>query len=226
MSLLRAAPLALSLWCAACDDTRTAAPPTTVPVHPSTARSAMPANSAPPKPTAPLPAPPSGEPPAAPDPNAEVDEAVRTMLDPHGGPGHNHAKAEAFEVLAAHPQLATERLLTLTNEKDPPVNILLALGRLGRDEAVDPLARALETATDPATVIAAQALGEHPSPRALAALEKALRSSRAQVVASASIALAARGDKAACPALAAVASHPDPHAREWVEKARRKLGCG
>jgi HEAT repeat protein len=74
-------------------------------------------------------------------------------------------------------------------------------------------------------VIAGQALAEHPSPRALTALENGLRSSRAQVVISSALDLADRGDKAACPGLAAAANHHDSEVRGRVAEPKKKLGC-
>jgi HEAT repeat protein len=188
---------------------RTAEPSSTPPAPSNTAPSASASSSEPAPSTA----------------EKEIDEAIRMLLDPHGGRGHNHAKGEAFEVLETQPELATRRLLTLAGDSDPPVVVLLALGRLGREESIGAIARALESASDPTTVIAAQALAEHPSPRALRALQKGLRSPRSQVVVSSALGLAERGDKAACPALQAAASHPDAEVRGRLTKARNELGC-
>jgi HEAT repeat protein len=159
------------------------------------------------------------------EPPSELDRNLQTLMNPSGDRPFQAYKRAALDWLVAHADEAHPRLLALCQGDDPPPVILDALPRFGRVESVPVLARALRHASDPTTVVAAQALGQHPRPEALAALEAALGDARDQVVASACEGLRVRGDRAACPALDRARAHPNAEVRGRVEEARAALGC-
>jgi HEAT repeat protein len=154
-----------------------------------------------------------------------VDRALARLLRPSGDAGASRARGEALEDLLERADEAHPRLLAVADADEPPVLALAALPRFGRPESVPVLERALRGASGPTTVVAAQALAEHPAAAAREALERALGDERPQVVASAAHGLAERGDPAACGALQAAAGHPDGEVRDRVRGALERLRC-
>jgi HEAT repeat protein len=158
--------------------------------------------------------------------SSEIEQRVEVLLTPSGDPQFQHYTHEALAWLLAHGDAAHARLLALCEVDEPPGVLLEALPRFARAESVPVLERALRGASDPTTVVAAQALAAHPAALAREALERALGDRRDQVVASAAGGLAERGDRAACAALDGAAAHPNAEVRERIERARHALGCG
>jgi hypothetical protein len=154
-----------------------------------------------------------------------IDRAIAELARPSGDAAAGRRRGAALETLLAHAEEAHARLLELAGTDDPPSLVLLALPRFGRPDSVPVLERALRTAPAPATVVAAQALAEHPDTTAGSALRDALRDDRPQVVASAALGLAERGDAGACSALRAAASHPDAEVAGRIRAAMERLGC-
>jgi len=157
---------------------------------------------------------------------SEIDQKIRVLLFPSGDRQFRGAREQAIAYLLAHAEEAHPRLLALVEGDSPPVTVLAALPRFGRIESVPVLEKALRRASDATTVLAGQALGQHPRPEARAALESALGDARNQVVASAAEGLALRGERASCPALAAALSHPDLDVRARIRAAMARIGCG
>jgi HEAT repeat protein len=164
----------------------------------------------------------------SPIPPGEIDRRLRELLAPSGDAAYRHLRGEALAYLLApqHADEAHDRLLELANAPSPSVHALLALPRFGRAESVPVLEQVLRSAPDPTTVIAAQALAEHPDPAARTVLERALGDERDQVVASAADGLAERGDKASCAALSSALAHRNADVGERVRQAMRRLDCG
>ena len=156
---------------------------------------------------------------------SEIDRHIYVLLTPSGDPQFQYYKAEALNWLLAHADAAHPRLMALCEVDEPPGVVLVTLPRFGRPESVPVIERALRGAPDPTTVIAAQALAEHPSPSAREALERALGDARDQVVASAADGIAQRGDKASCAALRVALSHRDHEVCQRVREAMEALGC-
>lgn len=156
---------------------------------------------------------------------SEIDRQLRLLLYRSGDRQFRHTRELALAYLLEHAEEAHPRLLGLAEGDSPPVMVLAALPRFGRIESVRVLEKALRTAPDATTVVASQALAQHPRPEARAALESALGDSRNQVVASAAEGLALRGDRASCPALAAALSHPDADVRARIRAAIERIGC-
>lgn len=159
------------------------------------------------------------------EPTTDIDAHIQTLLQPSGDPQYRATRDEALGWLLAHADAAHPRLLAYAEAPEPPDVLLEVLARFGRPESVPVLARALNQASDPTTVAAAQALARHPAPSARSALEQALASPRDQVVASAAGGLAARGDRGACPALDGARGHANAEVRGRIEEARAALGC-
>jgi len=157
---------------------------------------------------------------------SEIDQKIQVLLFPSGDRQFRRAREEALAYLLERAEEAHPRLLALVEGDSPPVTVLVALPRFGRVESVSVLEKALRRASDATTVIAGQALAQHPRPEARAALERALGDPRNQVVASAAEGLALRGDHASCQALAAALVHPDPDVRGRVRAAMARIGCG
>jgi HEAT repeat protein len=156
---------------------------------------------------------------------SEIDRRIDVLLTPSGDPQFQYYKREALAWLLAHADDAHPRLLALCEGVEPPGVLIELLPQFGRAESVPVIERALRGASDPSTVVAAQALARHPHPSARETLERALGDRRDQVVASAADGLADRGDRAACPALAGARGHANAEVRGRIEKARRALGC-
>jgi HEAT repeat protein len=155
----------------------------------------------------------------------EVERALAELARPSGDAAAGLRRGAALQTLLEHGDEAHRRLLELAGGDDPPSLVLLALPRFARPESVAVLERALRAAPAPTTVLAAQALAQHPARAALAALQDALADARPQVVASAALGLAERGDPAACAALQAAAGHEDAEVAGRIEQAREALGC-
>lgn len=155
----------------------------------------------------------------------DLDDQLRLLLHPSGDAGAQRARGEALDELLERADEAHPRLLALAQAQPPSLQAMLALPRFGRPESVPVLEHVLLTADDPTTAVAAGALADHPAPEALAALESALGSDRAQVVLSAVMGLAERGDRHACGALRGALGHADGEIRERVAQARARLGC-
>jgi HEAT repeat protein len=156
---------------------------------------------------------------------SEIDQRIRVLLFPSGDRQFRGAREQALAYLLEHAEEAHPRLLALAEGDSPPVTVLAALPRFGRVESVPVLEKALRHASDATTVVAGQALGQHPRPEARAALERALGDPRNQVVASAAEGLALRGERASCPALEAALAHPDPDVRARISAAMGRIGC-
>lgn len=159
------------------------------------------------------------------DPVTEVERQIEILLWPSGGAGAGLARREALTFLLEHADLAHPRLLALASQSDPPVLALLALPEFGQAESVPVLERALCTAPDPTTAVAAQALALHPMNAARKALERGLGNTRDQVIASAADGLAERGERASCEALSSALGHENADVRARLRKAMRVLGC-
>ena len=156
---------------------------------------------------------------------SEIDRKIEVLLFPSGDSQFRGAREEALAYLLEHADEAHPRLLALVEGSSPSLAVLAALPRFGRIDSVPALEKMLRGAPDPTTVVAGQALGQHPRPEARAALERALEDPRSQVVASAAEGLALRGERASCPALEVALSHPDPDVRERVRAAMARIGC-
>lgn len=156
---------------------------------------------------------------------AEIDRHLQALLSPSGDAAYRRLREEALAFLLEHADQAHPRLLAAAAAPNPAPLVLLALPRFARSESVPVLERALRGGPDPTTVIAAQALAEHPLPDAREALERALADARDQVVASASDGLAQRGDRGACAALRKALAHPNPEVCQRVRDAIEALGC-
>ena len=159
------------------------------------------------------------------EPPSEIDRRIDVLLTPSGDPQFQYYKGEALAWLLAHADEAHPRLMALCEDVEPPGVLIEALPQFGRAESVPVIERALRGASDPSTVVAAQALARHPHPSARVALEHALGDPRDQVVASAADGLAARGDRAACPALEGARGHANAEVRGRIDKARGAIGC-
>ncbi len=156
----------------------------------------------------------------------ELERQLRVLLAPTGDVAYRRVRDEALAYLLAHADQAHPQLLALAAARDPAPLVLLALPRFGLAESVPILERALRAADDPTTVVAAQALAEHPSPSARKVLERALADARDQVVVSAADGLAQRGDKNACAALRlALSRYRDADVCERVREAMDALRC-
>ena len=155
----------------------------------------------------------------------EIDFALQLLVAPRGGePGAVAARDEAMRTLMAAPGLAQPRLLELAAGSHPPPLILLALARLGQAEAVPALESALLEGDGPTSVIAAQALAQHPSPAAGEALERAIDANSDQIVLAAAKGIAQRGDIASIPLLrAALDSWPPGEIRDAIIAALASL---
>ena len=156
---------------------------------------------------------------------SEIDQQIQSLLAPSGDPRYRGIRDEALAYLLEHADEAHPRLQALVAGDHPPVLAVAVLPVFGRAEDVPVLDRLLREADDPTTVVAGQALGQHPATEARQALEAALTDRRNQVVASAADGLALRGDLASCPALVAALSHPNPDVRGRIRAATERLGC-
>ena len=157
-----------------------------------------------------------------------IRAAMSTMLAPHGGGGghlRDRRRAAAVLVEAGDAGHAAVRDALAAA---PPGASVTALVRLlpafGRAEDVDLLAGRLRDGDDPDRIVAAQALAEHPAPRAFDVLVEA-HAGPADAAAAAAQALPLRGDQAACDALREAQSHPDQWVRECAVDAAADLGC-
>jgi hypothetical protein len=149
------------------------------------------------------------------------------FVAPYGGAADRRAHELALAYLLEHADEAHPRLLDMlgTANQPNPVVVIMALPSFGRAASIPVLAELLAKGRPNVRMAAADALGRHPLPAALSALEHALSASDPAVVSAAADGLRTRGDSAACAPLRAVFGHPDAGARYHVLRAAAGLGC-
>ena len=155
----------------------------------------------------------------------ELDTQIALLESPLGGEPHVRERQQAAAWLLAHPERSYPRLLAKAAEGSAGPAAVELLGEFGRADSV-PVLAALLDAAEPTAHAAAQAMAQHPSPTALAALRDGLRSGGDRAARCAD-ALGARGDASACPDLQVAAKAPDARLRYHAVQAAasREMRC-
>jgi HEAT repeat protein len=134
----------------------------------------------------------------------------------------------AIEYLVQHADESYPRILAEIESRpfalDAPA-LIQVLPMFGREDSVDLLERILSSGDDRVCRAAGEALGRHPSARALDALLLALESENRQTRIGAAIGLGRRGDDSVCETLARKTSVGDSVERYYIAQALAHIGC-
>lgn len=158
-------------------------------------------------------------------PTKEIDSMIDALLYPSGDWQYRHMRAEALGYLLEHADVAHPRLLEMLEGDYPSALLIDSIWRFGRAESVPVLEKLLHESTDITSVAAGHALGNHPHIEARDALERALRDSNDQVVASAVAGLVLRADDHSCEALKAALHHFDEELQSRSEIRNRIIAA-
>jgi len=158
--------------------------------------------------------------------SVELEERLRTYLGASGDPASLRARGPALAWLVAHAKSAEPRLRELLSPAAPaaPLLALDALVRIGSGASVPAIDALLREGNTEVSLAAARCLADHPSPRAVTALRKALRSNIGPAAISAVRVASLRLGASCIPALLVALESQDPDLRFHALRAVGLLG--